>query len=108
MTTITLTGTITETGKLEVQLSENLENGRLEVQLPDELTPGDVQVRIDLPGEPPLTPEELESLLRPTPPMTVREIMEAGLLGGWEDEGISDSTAWREEQRRKHDRRLSW
>jgi len=41
-------------------------------------------------------------------PMTGKEIVEAGLLGGWEHLGIEDSVAWVEEQRRKHRRQFNW
>jgi hypothetical protein len=34
-------------------------------------------------------------------PMTGAEIIAAGLLGGWEDMGITDSVQWIEEQRQK-------
>jgi len=98
MTTITLTGTITETGKLEVQLSEKLGNGRLEVQLPDDLTPGDVQVRVDLP----YTQTELDEALH-FQPVTGAAIAASGVVGAWSDLGITDSAAWVEALRRKEE-----
>lgn len=42
--------------------------------------------------------EELAELLHPDP-LSGPEIVERGLLGGWADMGITDSTAWVEAQR---------
>ena len=101
MTSIELTGRITE-------------NGKLELELPAGLPPGEVHVIIELSSaedtksaDDPITQEELDELMR-IEPMTGAEIVKAGLLGGWKDEGITDSVAWVEEQRRKHRRNLSW
>src|SRR5260221_1513837 len=102
MSSIELTGRITE-------------NGKLELELPEGLPPGEVQVTIELPqqeqltssDEQPITQDELDELMR-VEPMTGAEIVKAGLLGGWADEGITDSVAWVEEQRRKHGRKLVW
>lgn len=82
------------------------ENGELEVKLPDGLPAGEVQVQIVLnPPERPVEPEtwdqdELAELLR-IEPLSGAEIIAAGLAGGWEDKGITDSSTWVEEQRRK-------
>ncbi|HEX9943289.1 MAG TPA: hypothetical protein VGG03_14810 [Thermoanaerobaculia bacterium] len=46
------------------------------------------------------TEEDLKRALK-IEPLTGAEIVEAGLVGGWADEGITDSAAWVEEQRRK-------
>ena len=46
------------------------------------------------------TPEELERAVK-VEPMTGSEIVKAGLTGGWEGLGITDSVEWVEEQRRK-------
>jgi hypothetical protein len=45
-------------------------------------------------------PADLASALR-VEPRTGAEIVAAGLLGGWADQGITDSTEWVEEQRRR-------
>lgn len=41
-------------------------------------------------------------------PMTGREIIAAGLTGGWEDLGINDSVEWLAAQRAKFEDRGSW
>jgi hypothetical protein len=97
MTTITLTGTITE-------------NGKLEVQLPEGLMPGDVQVSIALPDdELPLSDEEVTELLRPVTPRNGAEIaaaLEASEATSWET--VSDGAAWVEEQRRRRREHRGW
>jgi hypothetical protein len=50
---------------------------------------------------------ELNNLLKAVP-MTGAEIVQAGLLGGWADEGIVDSEAWVEELRRKRREQRPW
>lgn len=103
MITIRLTGRITEDGKLEVELPDNLPPGNVEVLL-------EVANSADLPGEPrPWTDEEIAELTKPGKPATGAEIV--ALLekyGGWEDIGITDSVAWLEEQRRKRRERNQW
>ena len=96
MMTIELTGHINEAGKLEVEL-------------PAGLPVGQVHVTLEVAAEDETwTQEELDELLRPVKPMTGREMAEAGLLGGWEELGITDSVAWLEEQRNKRQRKLNW
>ena len=63
-------------------------SGELEVALPTGLPPGKVRITIQI--EETWTEEELAELLRPVPPLTGREIVEVGLLGGWEDTEIPD------------------
>ena len=92
MTMIELVGQINDAGKLEVELPAGLPVGQVHVTL-----------ELSTEGET-WTPEELDELLRPVKPMTGREMSEAGLLGGWGDQGITDSVAWLEAQRRKHER----
>ena len=94
MTRIQLNGRITEKGELEIDL-------------PPGLPPGEARVTIDLPLEPAWSSEELDQALR-TEPMTGAEIVAAGLVGGWEDEGFADGAAWVEEQRRRRRERRSW
>lgn len=50
------------------------------------------------------TDEEIKELLTFTP-KSGKEVVDAGLTGGWEDMGITDSVAWVEEQRRKRQER---
>ncbi len=78
MTTVELNGRITASGQLEADL-------------PPGLPPG--KVRITIQTIETWTDEELEELLSPTPALTGKEIVEAGLLGGWQDAGISDGAA---------------
>ena len=81
-------------------------SGRLEADLPPGLPPGKVRITIQI--EETWTEEELAELLRPVPPLTGKEIVEAGLLGGWENSGISDGAAWVEEQRRQQREQARW
>ncbi len=53
------------------------------------------------------SPEDIESALK-VEPLTGAEIVKAGLLGGWEDQGIVDSDAWLRKQRRRRRERRSW
>lgn len=47
--------------------------------------------------------EEIHQLLTDlgNNPLSGKEMVEQGLVGGWEDKGITDSVAWLEEHRRK-------
>lgn len=100
MKVLHLTGRITEAGTLEVDL-------------PRTLPPGEAQVTIQLPDDEQPSPEEgwtdetLKALLQ-LEPLTGRQIVEAGLTGGWEHEGITDGQSWVEEQRRKRAELRSW
>ncbi len=90
------------------------EAGKLEVELPDDLPPGDVQVTIEVPTseelpweERPWTDEEIEAMSH-IEPKTGAEIVAAGHVGGWEDYGITDTVEWIEEQRRKRQANSQW
>ena len=85
---IRLNGRITDTGELELDL-------------PSGLPSGEAQITIEIPTE--LSREALR-----TEPMTGEEIVRAGLLGGWKDEGITDGSAWVEEVRRKRRESRQW
>ncbi|HEY7215877.1 MAG TPA: hypothetical protein VIC28_14715 [Thermoanaerobaculia bacterium] len=74
--------------------------GNLEVELPSGLPAGEARITIEIPPETGWTSDELEHALK-IEPLTGAEIVEAGLIGGWADQGITDSAAWVEEQRRK-------
>ena len=104
MTTLHLTGRITE-------------NGELEVKLPEGLPPVEVEVTVELPVPPeelpweerPWTEEEIQEMLKPSTPLTGAEIVK--LLeeeGGWEHMGITDGAEWVEEQRRKRREQNQW
>lgn len=56
-----------------------------------------------------LTVEEVEELLRPPKKrLTGPEIVAAGLVGGWEHKGITDSVEWLAAQRRSRRERNQW
>ncbi|MBI1258313.1 MAG: hypothetical protein GC204_12645 [Chloroflexi bacterium] len=93
MTTLRLTGHITESGQLEVDL-------------PAGLPAGEVEIAIELPAQE-WTDEEIRQIMRPDP-MTGAEIIAAGLTGGWKDEGIVDGALWVEDQRRKRKELRGW
>ncbi len=96
MTILHLTGKITEDGKLVVELPEGLPSGDVELTLK-------VSEEED-PENRPWTEEELREAFVFTP-KSGAEIIAAGLTGGWEDHGITDSAAWVEEVRRKQEER---
>lgn len=56
------------------------------------------------------TEEEIKEMLKPKKPLTGKEMVERGFVGGWEDMGIEDSVEWVAQQRKKHDeeRRKRW
>lgn len=93
MTTIHLSGRITEAGQLEVTL-------------PEGLPPGDVEITIQVAAEDqqgderPWTKEEIREMLTFTP-KSGAEILASGVVGSWRDLGIEDSAAWVEDIRRK-------
>jgi hypothetical protein len=93
MVTVHLTGEITESGELRVNL-------------PDGLPPGKFEIALEF-SEQTWVRDDLTQLLQPEP-MTGREIVAAGLTGGWKDEGISDGAAWVQEQRRQRQERRGW
>jgi hypothetical protein len=91
-----------------IQLSGRItERGELELRLPEGLPPGEARITIEIPQPDDWRPEDVESALK-VEPLTGAEIVQAGLLGGWEDQGISDSDAWLEEQRRRRRGQRPW
>jgi len=72
--------------------------GELELDLPSGLPAGEARITIEIPSQAEWTAADLDRALQTTP-MTGAEIVKAGLVGGWEDEGIDDSALWVEEQR---------
>lgn len=106
MATWNLKGYITESGELKVDLPKDHPVGevRVTIQAEDEF---DAQEPIPW-DEQPWTEEELEEMLA-RHPRTLGEILKEGLVGGWEDRGITDSVEWVLEQRRKEqERRGNW
>jgi len=99
MTTIHLTGHVTDDGELVFDPPKNL-------------PPGEAKITIEVPTEgAPLeqdfTDEEIKEFLT-FKPKTAQEIVEHGIIGGWEDMGITDSVEWVEELRRKQRERNRW
>lgn len=54
------------------------------------------------------TAEELAELLKPKEPLTGKEMVEQGYIGGWEDMGIEDSVAWLAQQKAKRRNKYQW
>lgn len=94
MKTIQVNGRITEEGELEIKLPEGLPAGEARITI--EISPGEAW-----------TQEELERAVR-IEPMSGSEMVQAGLTGGWETLGITDSVEWVEEQRRKRRDQGAW
>jgi len=101
-----------------------IENGELKVDLPENVPDGEVEVIIPVSGDEngdrsevfdeiswdteAWTLVELDEMLT-FQPSTLGEILSEGLVGGWEDRGITDSVEWVLEQRRKRrERRGNW
>lgn len=104
MVAVKLTGYITESGKLEVQLPAGLPPGEVQVTI-------EVQPQSEVPWEErPWTDEEIRELTR-IEPKTGAEIaaeIEAGLISdSWTDIKISGAE-WVEEQRRKRQAHNQW
>lgn len=93
---------------MTIQLSGRItERGELEIRLPEGLPPGEARITIEIPQPDDWRTEDLASALK-VEPLTGAEIVKAGLLGGWEDQGIADSEAWLQEQRRRRREQRSW
>ena len=56
---------------------------------------------------PPLSDEEYTAL-KQIEPMTGKEIVEGGLLGGWADMNIDDGAEWLNDQKRKRHAKVRW
>lgn len=54
------------------------------------------------------TDEELTELLKPKKPLTGKEMVEQGYVGGWEDMGIEDSVEWLAQQKAKRRNKYQW
>jgi hypothetical protein len=83
-------------------------DGQLLIDIPNDLPPGDVDVTLEIPNlDEQFTEEEIRELLTFTP-TSGAEVVAAGLVGGWEDKGITDPVEWVEAQRRKQKERRKW
>jgi hypothetical protein len=99
MPTIHLDGEITTHGELLLELPKDFPSGHVRVTI--EMSTAASSEAEDF------TEEEVKALLTFTP-KTGAEIVAAGLTGGWQDMGITDSVAWVEEQRRKQREARQW
>jgi hypothetical protein len=92
--------------KMVIRLNGRItDTGELEMDLPSGLPSGEARITIEIPAE--SRPDSVGEALR-IEPMTGAEIVRAGLLGGWKDEGITDGAAWVEEVRRKRRENRQW
>jgi hypothetical protein len=83
-------------------------DGQLLLDMPENLPPGDVGVTLEIPNvDEQFTEAEIRDLLIFTP-TSGAEVVAAGLVGGWEHKGITDSVVWVEEQRRKQKECRKW
>ncbi len=89
MTTIRISGRLTEEGRIEVD------------HLPEGWQPGEITVELSLERE--WSNEELDELLR-SEPVPASQIK----TGGWEHLGIEDSVEYVEELRRKRQEKTQW
>ncbi len=100
-----------------VTIKGYIKDGELMLDLPENVQDGEVEVRViveaeldasPVPDDRPLTNAEIDEFLRRKPGKTGAEIVAAGLLGGWEHKGITDSVEWVKEQRRKRREKRGW
>ncbi len=54
------------------------------------------------------TAEELADVFKPQKPLTGKEMVEQGFIGGWEDMGIQDSVEWLAQQKAKRRAKNQW
>jgi hypothetical protein len=92
-----------------VRIKGRIKDGKIEAELPENVLDGEVELLVqtadtvtDVPNSEwdnlPWTEAELDELLKPNP-MTLGELLESGLLGGWKDRPIADSQEFIEQQR---------
>jgi hypothetical protein len=85
-----------------LRIKGQIKNGRLQsIDLPENVGDGEVEIVLTIAEKPrpengnewksqPWTEAELEEFLKPNP-LTMGELLESGLIGGWKDRGIADS-----------------
>jgi hypothetical protein len=105
MVTIHLKGHVTDDGELIFDPPKNLPPGEvgITIEVPREAAAEDAEP----PADQDFTDEEIKALLTFSP-RSGKEIVESGLVGGWEHKGITDPVEWVEEQRRKLKERNRW
>lgn len=106
---VELKGHITEDGKLEIELPQNFVSGDVDVWLKLKRAARNDEGDEEEADRPPFTDEEIRELLTFTP-KSGKEIVESGLIGGWEHMGIEDSVEWVNQLRKKEEERRdnSW
>lgn len=105
MTTVKLTGYVTETGELRAHMPEGFPAGEVEIWVEQVHISGENGTQHD--DEKPYTEEEITAMVTPHP-KSGAEIVALGHTGGWEHKGIEDSVEWLEDQRRKRRESRGW
>ncbi|MBL8165539.1 MAG: hypothetical protein JNJ61_26385 [Anaerolineae bacterium] len=83
-------------------------DGQLRFDVPDDLPLGDVDITLEFPSpEEQFTEAEVKDMLTFIP-TSGAEIIADGLVGGWEDLGITDSVTFVDELRRKQREQRGW
>jgi hypothetical protein len=103
MIAIHIKGHVTEQGELVFDAPKNLPPGEVDITIQAVTSEQNEElIESEIP-----TPDDLKDLLNFTP-KTGKEIVEMGLMGGWEHKGITDSVEWVEEQRKKRREHRKW
>jgi methyl coenzyme M reductase subunit C-like uncharacterized protein (methanogenesis marker protein 7) len=96
-----------------VRVKGRIKDGKIVIDLPENVVEGDIEVQLpvtapesELDGVP-FTEEEIAQALRPHP-KTGAEIAQNPAIGSWADVGITDSSAWVAEQRRRRKAKHQW
>jgi hypothetical protein len=71
------------------------EKGELSLKLPEDFPKGTVKVQVS-------------TIDQPSKSATLGDILNSGLVGAWQDHGITDSVEWVEEMRRKERGQRGW
>ncbi len=82
-------------------------DGRLIFTPPPNLPEGDVEITIQVAEGEQFTEDEIVEALTPAP-LSGAEIVEQGLLGGWEDMNIHDPVEFVDDIRHMAERKLTW
>lgn len=102
-----------------IRVKGRIKDGKIEAELPENVLDGEVELVVQTANAGPeiantewenlpWTEAELDDLLKPNL-MTLGELLESGLLGGWKDRPIADSQEFIEQQRRAEaEKRGTW
>lgn len=109
-----LKGHITEDGKLEIELPQNVESGDVDVLLKlkkpiQQQVETNTEAIDEISTDEPSTEDEIRAALK-FEGKTVGEILSSGLIGAWSDVEIDDPVEWLHEKRRKEQdgKDLTW